>query len=87
MAISANMVRQCRQYWTLPFSRFYQVVATSRDSKFLLQGKGQTLVIAINWSGMYAIDLNENLLLSIKFMEIKHIEIVRKKGLKLNFDF
>ena len=71
------MVRQCVKFWALQFSRFFEVIPSSRDSKFLLRGNDKTLVIAINFSGVYGIDSKENLLFSVKFIEIRHVELVR----------
>ena len=76
-AVSGAIVRQCKQIWTLPFSRFYQVVPVSRDAQFLTGGVGKIIYVAVNWSGVYFIDEGEKLLLAVRFMEIKHIELMR----------
>ena len=65
------MVKMARQIWTLEFSRFYEMIAVSRDSQYLTKNSKNTVIMAINWAGIFVVDSSENMLLSLRFMEVK----------------
>ena len=73
-----NMVKMARQTWTLQFSRFYQMIAVSRDSQYLIENNSNVVIMAVNWAGIFIVsNETEQILLSLKFMEIKNVELVQ----------
>ena len=70
-----QMIKMARQKWTLEFSRFYEMIASSRDALYLTNNRSKAVIMAINWGGVFVVDAAENMLLSLRYMEIKSIEL------------
>jgi len=74
LRVKEDLVEYARCKWPLLFSRFFEA---------LLVGGGSALpknevIIAINWTGLYLVDDQEQVLLEVSFPEIK--EIKRQKS-------
>ena len=60
-----DVVNFARFKWPLLFSRFYEAVRTSGPKLPTDQ-----LIIAVNWTGVYVVDDQEQVLLELSFPEI-----------------
>ena len=63
-----DVVNFARFKWPLLFSRFYEAVRTSGPKLPTDQ-----LIIAVNWTGVYMVDDQEQVILELSYPEIKSI--------------
>uniref|UniRef100_A0AAZ3PUG2 Myosin VIIAb n=1 Tax=Oncorhynchus tshawytscha TaxID=74940 RepID=A0AAZ3PUG2_ONCTS len=74
--VKEDVVDFARFKWPLLFSRFYEVEITSKS---LLNPSGPSLpkndvIVAVNWTGVYFVDEQEQVLLELSFPEITNLQ-------------
>ena len=60
-----NMIKMARQTWTLQFSRFYQMIAVSRDSQYLIKNNSNVVIMAVNWAGIFIVSNESEQILQV----------------------
>lgn len=70
IAAKEDIVFFAKITWTLKFSRFFEVLKIDDDIKDASQN---VFVFALNWSGIYLIDSQEQVLLEVSFAEISNV--------------
>ncbi|KAF7992912.1 hypothetical protein HCN44_005693 [Aphidius gifuensis] len=73
-----DIVYFAKQTWPILFSRFYEAVKISGPEISV-----NNLIIAVNWTGIYLIDNQEEILLEISFPELADLIIDTKKNIVL----
>ena len=66
--VQEDVVNFARFKWPLLFSRFYEAVRTGGPKL-----PRDQLIIAVNWTGVYMVDDQEQVILELAFAEIKSI--------------
>ena len=80
--VKEDVVNFAKYKWPLLFSRFYEAVRTSGPKL----PKDQ-VIIAVNWTGIYMVDDQEQVLLELTFPEIKAVSSKKYKLLKTKLCF
>lgn len=66
--VQEDVVNFARFKWPLLFSRFYEAVRTGGPKL-----PRDQLIIAVNWTGVYMVDDQEQVILELAFAEIKSV--------------
>lgn len=78
LKLMEDIGNMARYKWPLLFSRFYEARRVSGPELTRAGGgSGVSVVIAVNWTGVYLIDENEQVLLEMSFPEIASISCGR----------
>ena len=66
--VQEDVVNFARFKWPLLFSRFYEAVRTGGPKL-----PRDQIIIAVNWTGVYMVDDQEQVILELAFAEIKSV--------------
>ena len=67
--VQEDVVNFARFKWPLLFSRFYEAVRTAGPKL-----PKDEVIIAVNWTGIYMVDDQEQVILELSYPEIKSVE-------------
>ena len=72
-----NMIKMARQTWTLQFSRFYQMIAVSRDSQYLIKNNSNVVIMAVNWAGIFIVSNESEQILQVYTKNVLFKRLIR----------
>ncbi|XP_017777144.1 PREDICTED: myosin-VIIa-like [Nicrophorus vespilloides] len=68
ISVKEDIVKYAKFTWPILFSKFYEVIKTSGPEL-----PKNNMILAINWTGIYMIDDQEQILMELMFSEISYI--------------
>ncbi|KAB0790860.1 hypothetical protein PPYR_14947 [Photinus pyralis] len=77
--VKCDIVRYTKAVWPMLFSRFFEAIQISGPE--LPKNK---MIIAVNWTGVYMIDDQEQILLELPFVEIVYVGYEEAQGTNLH---
>merc|ERR1719471_730538 len=80
LRVKEDVVSYAKFKWPLLFSRFYEAIRTAGPKL----PKDQ-VIIAVNWTGIYMVDDQEQVLLELSFPEIKTVSSKKSERVFQNF--
>ena len=80
--VKEDIVSYAKYKWPLLFSRFYEAYKFAGPSL-----PKNDVIIAVNWTGVYVVDDQEQVLLELSFPEITAVSSSRSVQMKLNWGF
>ena len=67
--VQEDVVNYARFKWPLLFSRFYEAVRTGGPKL-----PKDEVIIAVNWTGIYMVDDQEQVILELSYPEVKSVQ-------------
>lgn len=80
--VKEDIVKYAKASWPLLFSKFYETLQVQGPEL-----SKKNIIIAVNWTGVYMIDDQEQILLEVTFAELGHVELRRNDRASKDFLF
>lgn len=80
--VKEDIVKYAKASWPLLFSKFYETLQVQGPEL-----SKKNIIIGVNWTGVYMIDDQEQILLEVTFAELGHVELRRNNRMGKDFLF